>query len=240
MVLAKKHTCISYNKQGTGKSCPLFVGGAPGTNVMFSNYRDIIKNLFENVFIWYNLFNIPKRLVMEMILVITGPSGSGKSTLRKILTEQFGINRLMNVTTREKRPGEVDGVDYVFMTRVEFERMKSRGRLLEWVEYSGNLYGLMRSSNMDGVTVLEAEGAMRLKGMFPQEVKIVYLQVPEETRRERMLHRGDSIVEIGKRLKTDRVNFENSGIKEKADLVVKNIDLSKAVDEILSLVKSGK
>ncbi|MBA1335474.1 MAG: hypothetical protein HPY66_1099 [Firmicutes bacterium] len=172
-----------------------------------------------------------------MILVITGPSGSGKSTVRRILTERFGVPRLMNVTTRDKRPGEVDGVDYLFITGDGFEQMKSQGKLIEWVEYSGNFYGLAKSDSMDGVTVLETEGALRLKKMFPDEVKIVYLEVPEETRRDRMLGRGDTPDEVVNRLKTDREKFENSGIKQRSDLIIHNMDLDRAIEEILRIIK---
>lgn len=172
-----------------------------------------------------------------MMLVITGSSGSGKSTVRKILTERYGVPRLMNVTTRDKRPGETDGVDYLFTTVDGFEQMKSQGKLIEWVEYLGNLYGLAKNESMDGVTVLETEGALRLKKMFPDEVKIIYLEVPEETRKDRMLGRGDIPGEVASRLKTDREKFENSGIKQRSDLIIHNVDIARVIEEILRILK---
>ena len=170
-----------------------------------------------------------------MIIVITGPSGSGKTTLRRILNNEYGIPTLKNVTTRQKRPGEIDGVDYLFVTDAEFRRMMEKGLLLEWVEYSGNYYGLKRTGDMRGVTVLETEGARRLKGMFPGKVKIVYLEVPEQTRIKRMLDRGDAPSEVYKRIRKDRERFGKSGLIEQADLVVYNADMEQAVKEILPL-----
>jgi guanylate kinase len=170
-----------------------------------------------------------------MIIVITGPSGSGKTTLRRILNDKYGMPTLKNVTTRQKRPGEIDGVDYLFVTDAEFRRMRDGGDLLEWVEYSGNYYGLKRTGDMRGVTVLETEGAKRLKRIFPGEVKIVYLEVPEQTRIKRMLDRGDPPSEVYKRIRKDRGRFEKSGLKEQADLVVYNADMGQAIKEILPL-----
>ena len=170
-----------------------------------------------------------------MIIVITGPSGSGKTTLRRILNDEYGIPTLKNVTTRQKRPGEIDGVDYLFVTDAEFRRMIEKGLLLEWVEYSGNYYGLKRTGDMKGVTVLETEGARRLKEMFPGKVKIVYLEVPEQTRIKRMRDRGDIPEEVDKRVQRDRERFENSGIKDQADLVIDNVDIQRTVKEILPL-----
>lgn len=173
-----------------------------------------------------------------MIIIITGPSGSGKTTLRRILNEKYNIPTLQNVTTRDKRPGEEDGRDYLFITVEEFQRMKDKGLLLEWVKYSGNYYGLIGNAkgDMKGVTVLETEGAKRIKGMFPHKVKIVYLDVPEIIRRERMLGRGDSPEYVSERIRWDRERFEASGFKGQADLVLDNADIGQAVKEILHIV----
>lgn len=172
-----------------------------------------------------------------MIIVITGPSGSGKTTLRRILNDEYGIPTLKNVTTRQKRPGEIDGVDYLFVTDAEFCRMRDEGDLLEWVEYLGNCYGLKRADHLTGITVLEAEGAKKLKGMFPGKVKIVYLEVPEQTRIKRMRDRGDTPEEVEKRVQRDRERFENSGIKDQADLVIDNTDIPSTVEKILGLLE---
>ncbi len=173
-----------------------------------------------------------------MIIVITGPSGSGKTTIRRILSDEYGIPTLKNVTTRPKRPGEVDGVDYMFVTATEFNRMRKENQLVEWVEYSGNFYGLKKTDNMRGIAVLETQGAKKLKTMFPEDVRIVYLQVPEHIRIKRMLDRGDSPAEVDMRVRKDREKFEQPGIREQAHLVIDNIDMHEAVREILLLERN--
>lgn len=155
------------------------------------------------------------------------------------MSDEYDIPALKNVTTRSRRPGERDGVDYLFVTAGEFRRMRDEGLLLEWVEYSGNLYGLKRTEDLRGVTVLETEGARRLKAMFPDKVRIVYLEVPEQIRMERMLDRGDSPQKAHLRIARDRERFEDSGLKQQADLVVCNIDMASAVKKILPLFEGN-
>ena len=76
------------------------------------------------------------------LIVVSGPSGAGKSTLIKASLEEVPeLAYSVSATTRGPRPGEVDGVDYIFLSRREFERWIQEGRFLEWAEYSGNLYG---------------------------------------------------------------------------------------------------
>ncbi len=76
------------------------------------------------------------------LIVVSGPSGAGKSTLIKASLEAVPeLAYSVSATTREPRPGEVDGKDYIFLSREEFERWIEESRFLEWAEYSGNLYG---------------------------------------------------------------------------------------------------
>lgn len=167
-----------------------------------------------------------------MILVITGPSGAGKTAIRRELVSNRNIPNLINVTTRKKRKGEIDGVDYLFVSRERFKEMVEQGELLEWVEYSGNYYGLKINGNMEGVTVLENEGALKIKSMFPGRARLVYLKAPEDLRRDRMLKRGDDPEQVEKRILADRERFEKSKFEENADLVIENIDFQQAVKAI--------
>jgi guanylate kinase len=76
------------------------------------------------------------------LIVVSGPSGAGKSTLiRQALEAVPELAYSVSATTRAPREGEVDGCDYVFLARAQFERWIEEGRFLEWAEYSGNLYG---------------------------------------------------------------------------------------------------
>lgn len=174
-----------------------------------------------------------------MIMVITGPSGTGKTTVKKILIQKFNIPLLISATTRGQRPGEINGMDYLFVSKRVFERMIVEGELLEWVEYSGNYYGLRKNRDMEGVAVLEARGALRLREMYPEKVRIIYLDAPENIRRERMLERGDSSAKVHERLQADRERFDNTGLKEQADMLVQNINLEKTVNKILAFKEAS-
>ena len=126
------------------------------------------------------------------LIVVSGPSGAGKSTLiRDALENVPGLAYSVSATTRAPREGEVDGREYLFVSREEFERWISEGRFLEWAEYSGNLYGTPEhpvEESMDrGLSVIleiELQGARKVREKRPDAV-MVFVKAPslEETRR---------------------------------------------------------
>ena len=126
------------------------------------------------------------------LIVVSGPSGAGKSTLiRQALEEVPQLAYSVSSTTREARPGEVDGKDYVFLPREEFERWIEEGRFLEWAKYSGNLYGTpegkveeLLDSGRSVILEIELQGARQVRQKRPDAV-MVFVRAPslEETRR---------------------------------------------------------
>ena len=81
-----------------------------------------------------------------LLLVISGPAGSGKGTVVKELTDMMpSLAFSVSATTREPRPGEVDGVNYHFITKERFEEMIAAGEVLEYTNYCGNFYGTLKS-----------------------------------------------------------------------------------------------
>jgi guanylate kinase len=126
------------------------------------------------------------------LIVVSGPSGAGKDTLIQAALEAIPeLTLIASATTREPRKGEVDGKDHVFLSREEFERWIEEGRLLEWAEYSGNLYGTPKQSVQElldsGRSVIlriELQGARQVKERRPDAV-MVFVRAPslEETRR---------------------------------------------------------
>jgi guanylate kinase len=130
--------------------------------------------------------------VRGRLIVVSGPSGAGKSTLIKASLEEVPeLAYSVSATTRRPRPGEVDGVDYIFLARREFERWIQEGRFLEWAEYSGNLYGTperkVEAFLDEGKSVileLELQGARQVQIKRPDAV-MVFVRAPslEETRR---------------------------------------------------------
>lgn len=138
------------------------------------------------------------------VIVLCGAPGSGKTTVRKYLTENFAIEPVLTHTTRPKRKGEHDGIDYWFETRETF----FENHYLEYIEYDGNLYGssyesLERAWKKAPVAtiVLDTKGAETYLERIPEKTEVVYLCVTDEkVQRERMEQRGDDADKIRRRL----------------------------------------
>lgn len=138
------------------------------------------------------------------VIVLCGAPGSGKTTVRKYLTENFAIEPVLTHTTRPKRKGEHDGIDYWFETRETF----FENHYLEYVEYDGNLYGssyesLERAWQKAPIAtiVLDTKGAETYLERIPEKTEVVYLCVTDEkVQRERMEQRGDDADKIRRRL----------------------------------------
>ena len=117
------------------------------------------------------------------LLIISGPSGSGKGYIASKLIENYNNYSLsISATTRDIRPGEVDGVNYFFKTKDEFKKMIENGELLEYAEFVGNFYGTPKQFVLDkinnGQNVLleiEMQGALKVKEIFPDSLLIFNL-----------------------------------------------------------------
>jgi guanylate kinase len=130
--------------------------------------------------------------VRGRLIVVSGPSGAGKSTLiRAALGSVPKLAYSVSATTRRPREGEVDGRDYVFLSREEFEERIERGEFLEWAEYSGNLYGTplgkveeLLEAGRSVILEIELQGARKVRERRPDAV-MVFVRAPslEETRR---------------------------------------------------------
>ncbi len=119
-----------------------------------------------------------------VLVLISGPSGAGKDTLMNlVLSRNPNINHFVTTTTRAKRPGEVDGKDYHFISRHEFEKLIAEDAFFEWVEYRGNLYGGQKkhleqtlSSGHDVIWRLDVRGIKNIKDkvkqMFPYSATV--------------------------------------------------------------------
>lgn len=143
------------------------------------------------------------------MIVIVGPMGSGKSTLLNQLVKT-GMKRVITFTTRPPREGEVNGVDYYFVSDTKFKDMLANGEFMETTSYDtvhGTwLYGSTKSAYEDenGVIILNPDGLKKLT----VPAFIVYLRPPNEVMLQRVLKRGDCLEEITRRVATDRRDFE--------------------------------
>jgi guanylate kinase len=126
------------------------------------------------------------------LIVVSGPSGAGKSTLIRVALDMVPeLAYSVSATTRKPREGEVDGRDYIFLTREEFEERIREGWFLEWAEYSGNLYGTpehrveeLLSKGLSVILEIELQGARKVREKRPEAV-MIFVQAPslEETRK---------------------------------------------------------
>lgn len=151
------------------------------------------------------------------LIVVSGPSGSGKSTvlaeLRKLGNYKFSIS----ATTRAPREGEIEGIDYCFMSKEDFLKKAADGDILEYVEYSGNLYGTPRvplekmlGEGHDVILEIEVLGAWNIKQKFPGAV-MIFLLPPSYAETERRLRaRGtESEENVKTRLETAKKEIES-------------------------------
>ena len=165
-------------------------------------------------------------------ILVVGPTGSGKNTLIQAAREAIpGLAYAVSATTRAPREGEVDGVNYHFLTREEFTRRVAAGEFLEWAEYGGNLYGTLRSEVephiAEGrlvVSDIELQGVRQVEESLPKGERVsIYIDAGSwEDLVPRILARGPMTEEeVEKR----RAHYdEEAAFKTEADFVVSNRD----------------
>ena len=180
-----------------------------------------------------------------ILTIISGFSGVGKGTLVQGLMNQYdGYALSVSATTRNPRDGEVDGVNYFFRTREEFEAMIENGELLEHAEYVNNYYGTPRAyvegmlnDGKDVILEIEIQGARQIKEKMPEAVSIFIMPPDAQTLRKRLVGRGTETAEvIDKRLK--RAVEESEGIEE-YDYILVNDVLSESVEKLHNIIQSN-
>lgn len=176
-----------------------------------------------------------------IIVIVSGPGGAGKGTVVQELVERDSNLWLSRSwTTRGQRPGEPDSA-YVFVTREEFEKRIEEGGFLEWTEFLGNLYGSPLpnvDAGLDIVLEIELHGAEQVKQRHPEAI-LVFIQPPSREEQQRRLQgRGDSEAHVAKRLQ--KAEDEEREGAQKADVVVVNDDLDRAVKEIQGIIGAAR
>lgn len=182
-----------------------------------------------------------------MLLVLSSPSGAGKTTLaRRLLAADPGIHMSVSVTTRKPRRGEVDGVDYLFVEAAEFNRLKRRRRLLEWVENYGAYYGTPRApvlelleAGSDVLFDIEWRGARQLKRRLPRDVVRVFILPPDGKSLERRLRsrNQDSAAVVARRLAAATAEIEHW---REYDYVIVNDDLEASLAGLVGIVAAER
>ena len=186
--------------------------------------------------------NMPER---GLLIVFSGPSGVGKGTVRAAIFEssQHQFDYSVSMTTRQQRPGEVDGKDYFFTTREAFEEKIKSGQMLEYAEYVGNYYGTpleyVNQSIDQGKDVfleIEVQGALQVKEKVPDDV-FIFLTPPDlDELRGRLSGRGtDSLAVINERMEKAR---EEIKLMSEYDYAVVNDEVHLAVERVKKIVEA--
>jgi guanylate kinase len=177
-----------------------------------------------------------------VLLVVAGPSGVGKGTIVARLRERFpGLWESVSCTTRPRRSTEVDGVDYQFLTRAEFEALRDAGGFLEWFPVFDDLYGTPRApveehlaAGDDVLLEIDVQGALRVETLVPEAVLVFVAPPSLDELRRRLTERGtESPASLDRRLA--EAEGELAQAKE-FDHVVVNDDLDRVVDEVAGIL----
>jgi guanylate kinase len=177
------------------------------------------------------------------LIVVSAPSGSGKTTIAKKILEKFPFIKFsVSATTRPKRNGEVDGKDYFFLTREEFEKKIQNGELLEWEEIYGNYYGTLKSvvetALKNGDVLLfdvDVNGAISIKRKFPDDAVLIFIKPPNmEVLKERLKRRGtENEEQLKKRIERVPMELEKASY---FDYIFVNDKLEDTVRAVLRAV----
>lgn len=183
---------------------------------------------------------------MTTVFIISAPSGSGKSTLVARLLER--VPRLkfsVSYTTRKPRGAEIDGQNYHFVSRADFERMLADGEFLEWAEVFGNYYGThrgvleqARAEGRDLVLDIDVQGARQLKDKIPGAVSVFILAPSREILEQRLRARSEDRNEvIERRLREAAEEIRNY---HAYDYVLVNRDLEESHETLASIVRAER
>jgi guanylate kinase len=183
-----------------------------------------------------------------LLLILSSPSGAGKSTLtRNLVREDTGIRLSISVTTRVKRPSEINGVHYIFIESVaDFEDMRDRGDLLEWAQVHGNHYGTPRkpveqalARGEDMMFDIDWQGTRQIVERMRPDVVSVFILPPSMTELKARLERRaeDSPQVIERRLRNARDEIAQW---EAYDYVLINDDLDRTFSELKAILAAER
>lgn len=180
------------------------------------------------------------------IFVLTGPSGVGKGTVvQGLLKNTENIYLSVSATTREKREGEKEGVNYFFKSKEEFEKMIKEDEFLEWAEFAGSYYGSPKfqinnylSCGKDILLEIEVQGAKQIKAKRPDAI-LIFLAPPSfEALEERLIKRNtESLEKVKIRLKKAKQEMKEISL---FNYLVINDKLDEAIENVTSIINAER
>lgn len=174
------------------------------------------------------------------MIVLSGASASGKTEVAKLLAKKYNIVKVITTTTRPMRINEINGRDYFFVTKEEFQKMEEEGRFVETTFYNGNYYGSTKDQIADNkCIVVDPIGLKKYIELNNKSIVSFFLESEETTRHKRMLERGDDPEIALKRIEHDREAFKQSQLP-KVDYHVESeiSNVEEVTDKIFKLYKN--
>lgn len=178
-----------------------------------------------------------------MLIVVSGPSGCGKGTVLAEVLKDSRFFYSVSATTRSPRPGEIDGVNYYFLTKEKFEETIENGGMLEYAQFCGNYYGTPKKAVEDMllegkhvILEIEVKGAMKIKEKCPGAVFIFILPPSLKELRRRLNKRGTETEEVIEKRLSEAAGEISQAYKY--DYAVVNGELSEAVDDLLAVIRA--
>ena len=171
------------------------------------------------------------------MIVLVGESASGKSSIEKNLVDNYGYKKIVSYTTRQPRQGEVDGIDYHYISESQFSNLQKEEFFAEIGEYNGWHYGTAKNDcTSDKVAVVTPHGLRQLKKIPNLDIRAFYINVPRIDRLIKILQRGDNIEEAYRRSLSDVGQFD--GIADEVDYIIDNKAYSKTIEQMSKIVLS--
>lgn len=179
------------------------------------------------------------------LFVLSGPSGVGKTTIRQKIPDLMpDIHISVSCTTRKQREGEVEGRDYFFVTTDQFEDMLANGKLLEWANVHGNMYGTPLEpienalvKGKDSLLVIDVHGAAQVRDARPESV-LIFLLPPSIDELRRRLESRNTESEESIRIRLDNAKAEIE-LSLKYDHQVVNHDIEQATRDVVEIIRKG-
>lgn len=178
-----------------------------------------------------------------IFVVISGPSGVGKDTIvRRLVNDGLGIYSV-SMTTRKRRKGEIDGVDYFFLSKNEFLDNIKKDNLFEYAIYNNNYYGTPKdfifnniNNGKNVIAIIDVQGAMKIESKYSDALSIFIMPPSFDELEKRLINRGtDSVDNIKKRLEIAKREISYS---YKYDYTIINDDMAKTINEIKIIIKN--